>query len=316
MHLAFGPVPSRRLGNSLGINNIPPKHCTYSCVYCQVGRTTRLLTNRKIFYSPSEIMEAAQTRLHEIPDSDSIDYITLVPDGEPTLDIQLGDTIQLLQSLGHRIAILTNGSLLWRKDIRFDLQDVDWISVKIDTVRAETWHRINRPNRILQFNEVLQGIREFRRDFNGIFTTETMLVRGENDTVTELESTGEMLAGLKPDIAYLAVPTRPPAESWVQIPDAEMLNRGYQSFLERLNRVELLTGRGSEPFVSSGDITRDLLSITSVHPLTESAVKTLLRNSNGEWADVQQLLDAGKLRKVQYHNQEFYLRNFEREYSE
>ncbi len=308
MYLTFGPVPSRRLGNSLGVNNIPPKHCSYSCIYCQVGRTSRLLMNRKVFHQPEEIIAAVESRLGELPDNSSVDYITLVPDGEPTLDIQLGEMLERLQSLGYPIALLTNGSLLWRRDLQTELQVVDWISIKVDTVRERTWHRLNRPHRLLNFTEVLQGMRDFAEKFGGTLTTETMLVRGVNDTPAELESITEYLESLNPDITYLAAPTRPPAEPDVEMPDAAILNQGYQMFREAFSRVELLTGHGGDPYASSGDISRDLLSISAVHPLTESAVKTLLRNSHGTWDDVQQLLNAGDLRKVQYLNQEFYIR--------
>lgn len=307
MHLVFGPVPSRRLGNSLGVNNIPPKHCSYSCVYCQVGRTNRLLINRKIFHTPDDIAAAVESRLQALPKRTSLDYITLVPDGEPTLDIFLDETVQHLRMFGYPIAVLTNGSLLWRRDVRAALHTADWISVKIDTVVEETWHRINRPNGLLQFEEVLQGIREFSGKFPGVLTTETMLVRDLNDTVEELSGILTFLDELEPDRAYLAVPTRPPAESWVETPQAEILNQGYQMFSRKLNHVELLTGHGADPYASSGDIVRDLLSISAVHPLTESAVKTLLRNGNGDWEDVRRLLDTGHLRKVRYHNQNFYI---------
>lgn len=310
MHIAFGPVPSRRLGKSLGVNNIPPKHCTYSCVYCQVGRTRCILTNRRSFYAPSEILEATADRLFELPEPDSVDYITLVPDGEPTIDIYLDETLPLLKSLGYQVALLTNSSLLWREDVRYDLQEVDWISVKIDTVQETTWHKINRPHGQLNFDKIVDGIKKFRDQFQGVFVTETMLVNGLNDTVTELRNLRDFITELFPDIAYLAVPTRPPAESWVKIPDADNLVLGYQLFKEQLPKVEYLTGLEGTTFAPSGDIVRDLLSITAVHPMHESAVKVLLQREESDWTEVQQLLNSGLIRKVRYHNQNFYVRNF------
>jgi len=113
--IAFGPVPSRRLGNSLGINNIPPKTCTYSCVYCQLGRTNKMQVERHIFYNPQNILRAVQDKVNKVKETGvPIDYLTFVPDGEPTLDINLEYEIDLLKFLGIKIAMITNGSLIWR----------------------------------------------------------------------------------------------------------------------------------------------------------------------------------------------------------
>lgn len=207
--------------------------------------------------------------------------------------------------------MLTNGSLLWREDVRYDLQELDWISVKIDTVHEITWHKINRPHGQLEFEKILDGIKIFADEFHGVFTTETMLVNGLNDTAPELKSLRDFITALSPDIAYLAVPTRPPAESWVEIPDANTLNMSYQLFKEQLPKVEYLTGLEGSTFSPCGDIVRDLLSITAVHPMHKSAVETLLKQEDRDWAEVQQLLNSGKIREVRYHNQKFYLRNFE-----
>jgi len=113
---AFGPVPSRRLGRSLGINNIPPKTCSYSCVYCQLGRTSRLIADRQAFYKPKEIFKEVKRKVDEaISRNEKIDYLTFVPDGEPTLDINLGKEISLLRQIRIPLAVLTNASLLWRE---------------------------------------------------------------------------------------------------------------------------------------------------------------------------------------------------------
>ncbi|MGD9237213.1 MAG: radical SAM protein, partial [Desulfobacterales bacterium] len=133
--IAFGPVPSRRLGRSLGINNIPAKICTYSCVYCQVGKTTRMQIERAPFYRPEEIFRDVENKIEQAQrKGESIDYLTFVPDGEPTLDANLGQEIELLKSLGPKVAVITNGSLIWRKDVRSALAKADWVSFKIDSL--------------------------------------------------------------------------------------------------------------------------------------------------------------------------------------
>ena len=119
MSIVFGPIPSRRLGRSLGINNIPPKQCSYSCVYCQVGLTTHLSINRKEYYSPSNIFSEVKNRLDALKNNNErIDYLSFVPDGEPTLDINLQKTISLLQGFGIEIAVFTNSSLMFNEEIR------------------------------------------------------------------------------------------------------------------------------------------------------------------------------------------------------
>ena len=130
MHV-FGPVPSRRFGRSLGINNIPPKTCTYSCIYCQRGRTTRMPLERAPFYSPETLIGEARAAIAEMGcQGETIDYLTFVPDGEPTLDANLGKAITLAGKTGHKVAVITNGSLLWDPSVRDDLSAADAVSVK------------------------------------------------------------------------------------------------------------------------------------------------------------------------------------------
>lgn len=129
--LVFGPVPSRRLGQSLGIANIPSKVCSYSCAYCQVGPTTRFAATRERFFDPAEIVKAVGTRLEELsPLGKRFDYLTFVPAGEPTLDAALGETIGLLSRFGVPIAVITNGSMLWREDVRAEVAGADVVSIK------------------------------------------------------------------------------------------------------------------------------------------------------------------------------------------
>jgi wyosine [tRNA(Phe)-imidazoG37] synthetase (radical SAM superfamily) len=150
--IAFGPVPSRRLGRSIGINHIPPKTCSYACVYCQVGRTSRLRTARRAFYAVDDIVADVARKVDDARAAgEPVDYLTLVPDGEPTLDINLGQVIERIKPLGVKIAVISNGSWLWRADVRRALAGADWVSVKVDAVRPDVWRRINRPHRSLWF---------------------------------------------------------------------------------------------------------------------------------------------------------------------
>ncbi|WP_297479112.1 radical SAM protein [Thermococcus sp.] len=306
--LAFGPVPSRRLGKSLGVNNIPDKVCSYACVYCQIGRTLSMEIERRPFYEPEFIFEEVSKKVGETKArGEEIDYITFVPDGEPTLDVNLGLEVELLRELEIPLAILTNSSLIWREDVRNDLLAFDFVSLKLDAVSESLWRRIDRPHKSLSLERILDGMLAFRDDFNGTVVTETMLINVNYGD--ELERIADFLAELKPDRAYIAIPTRPPAEKWVEPADEEIINLAYQLFSERLGeRVEYLIGYEGNAFASTGNIVDDILSITAVHPMREEALKELLRKNNADWSVVEGLLREGKLIRLNYRGGTFYMR--------
>ncbi len=308
--IAFGPVPSRRLGKSLGVNNIPDKVCSFACVYCQIGRTLRMELERKAFYEPELIFEEVRRKVEEAErKGERIDYITFVPDGEPTLDINLGKEAELLKTLGIPLAILTNSSLIWRGDVKDDLLKFDFVSLKVDAVSEELWRRVDRPHKSLSLEKILEGMLEFRRAFKGKLVTETMLIDGV-DYGGEFERIADFLTELRPDIAYIAVPTRPPAEEWVKPAKEDVINRAFQAFAERLGEghVEYLIGYEGNAFAFTGNVEEDLLSITSVHPMREDAVKEFLRKANADWSVVEKLLREGKLIELEYSGKRFYMR--------
>ena len=229
--IAFGPVPSRRLGRSMGINNIPPKVCTYSCIYCQVGKTSKMQVERCAFYEPEAIFKSVRKQVKKAQkNGESIDYLTFVPDGEPTLDINLGREIDLLKPLGIKIAVITNSSLIFREDVRNDLMKADWVSLKLDSTWKTNWRKINRPHHNLELNLILRGMLDFSKSFRGELVTETMLVQGINNDADMLKEMAMFLASLSPDRVYLAIPTRPPAENWVRPPTPKEVNKAFQIF--------------------------------------------------------------------------------------
>jgi wyosine [tRNA(Phe)-imidazoG37] synthetase (radical SAM superfamily) len=299
------------LGRSLGVNNIPHKVCTYSCVYCQVGRTPCLQRQRRSYYEPAEILRIVQDKLQTVFSSgDTVDFLTFVPDGEATLDLNLGATIDLLKSCGPRIAVISNGSMNWRQDVRETLQKADWVSLKVDSTTEKTWRRINRPHGTLELNAILEGIAEFRRGYNGILVTETMLVRDLNDDDRNLVSIAEYLGRLKPQKCFLSIPIRPPAERWVLPPTEEILAKAFQILSGCVEHVELLVGYEGNAFAFTGNPELDLLSITAVHPMREEAVAGFLRKAEADWAVVRKLIDQGLLIQAEYGGWKFYLRRF------
>jgi wyosine [tRNA(Phe)-imidazoG37] synthetase (radical SAM superfamily) len=310
--ISFGPVPSRRLGRSLGINNIPPKVCTYSCVYCQVGKTTRMQVDRAQFYDPEEIFTDVRMKVEKArKKGESVDYLTFVPDGEPTLDANLGKEIDLLKSLGLKIAVITNGSLIRYQDVRADLAKADWVSFKIDSTSEKTWRRINRPQKTLKMSAILGGMLEFERRYSGKLVTETMLVENTNDSANSLRKIADFLNHLQPVKAYLAVPTRPPAEKWVRPPDENVLNQAFQILNEKPFKVEYLIGYEGNAFAFTGNVKEDLLSITAVHPMRQDAVNEFLMQAGADWEIVQKLLDQSQLTEVEYKGRKFYVRDIQ-----
>lgn len=309
--MVFGPIPSRRLGRSLGINTIPAKVCSYSCVYCQVGRTTHLQVERQPFYPPEEIVaEVAEKILRVRNAGETIDYLSFVPNGEPTLDSNLGRTIDLLKSFDIPIAVITNASLLWREDVREDLAKADWVSLKVDSLREDVWRKLDRPHGKLHLSNLLDGMLAFAGLFRGKLVTETMLVRNENDAEADLELLGCFLARLKPARAYLSLPTRPPAERWVAMPEGDSINRAYQVLHGSGIEVELLAEYEGTAFSSLGDVTEDLLAILSVHPMREAAVRVLLERAGSDWSVILKLTVAGHLVASEYQGEKFYLKKF------
>ena len=307
--IVFGPVPSRRLGRSLGINNIPPKICTYSCVYCQLGRTLKLQAHRQAFYDPEDVRISVQDRATKAGKTgQAIDYLTFVPDGEPTLDINLGVAIERLKNFKLPIAVITNASLIWRQDVRKHLQSADWVSLKFDAVNEGTWRRVNRPHQSLELASILEGALRFAKRYKGKLVTETMLVAGLNDGEEQLVEIADFIARLKPSVAYLSIPTRPPGEKWVRAPKEQSLNKAYQLFHERVPRVEYLIGYEGNAFAFTDDVVQDLLSITAVHPMRQDAVKDYLTRAGAAWPVVQQLLEKGELVETKHGSHVFYLR--------
>jgi len=184
----------------------------------------------------------------------------------------------------------------------------DWVSLKMDSVREEVWRRINRPHGSLQLTSILDGALEFAQTFKGELATETMLVEGVNEGDDHIREVAGFLAHLEPATAYLAIPTRPPAEEWVQPPGEEVINRAYQIFSEQVGRVEYLVGYEGNAFAFTGNVEEDMLSITSVHPMREDAVSEFLARAGADWSVVHRLIAQEQLIEMDYEGRKFYMR--------
>lgn len=305
----FGPVPSRRLGRSLGINNIPPKICTYACVYCQQGFASHMQAERQTFYDPEELFLEVKDKVDLAKSrSEPIDYLTIVPDGEPTLDINLGKLIKRLQSLQLKVAVISNSSLMGRSDVIQELAQADLVSLKVDAVNEAIWRKVNHPLNELCREEIQKGMVTFSQEFKGELITETMLIRDINEEQKECTEVARFISQLTPAIAYLAIPTRPPAQKWVKTPQEDKINQAYQIFKQYLHRVEYLIGFEGSDFAFSGDIESDILSTSSVHPLRQDALRELIRRAQQGWVLVEKMIADDKLVELDFGGQKFYMR--------
>ncbi len=221
----YGPVPSRRLGRSLGVNPIPSKTCNYSCIYCQLGRTDHMTNKRQDFFPPEEIIKEIGSATSS---KEKIDYITLVGEGEPTLCKSIGKIIQSTKKLTDiPVAVITNGALLSEADVRSELISADVVMPSLDAADQKTFERINRPIGRMQITKIIQGMVEFRKQFNSKLWLEVMLVEGVNDSEEHLVKLSHILKEISPDRTYINIPIRPPAEPWVKPPDKETIAKAH-----------------------------------------------------------------------------------------
>jgi wyosine [tRNA(Phe)-imidazoG37] synthetase (radical SAM superfamily) len=269
------------------------------------------MPGRQAFYKPEDVFREVKRKVKEAASrNEKIDYLTFVPDGEPTLDINLSKNIALLKQLETPIAVLTNASLVWREDVKEELLEADFVSLKVDAVSENLWRKIDRPDKNLKLNKVLEGIVKFAERFGGTIATETMLVDSINygDEFTRI---AEFLGQLKNlDVAYIAIPTRPPAEKWVKPAEEKVINATFQIFSDKLgaNRVEYLIGYEGNAFAFTGKVEEDLLSITAVHPMRKEMLEEFLKKADAKWYIIEKLVEENRLIQLEYEGNKYYMR--------
>jgi len=205
----YGPVPSRRLGFSLGVDILPFKTCTLDCVYCQLGSSSRTTVRRKAFFDPKEVLAHVQGA---IASGARIDHITFSGSGEPTLNRSIGGIIRGIKKMTDiPVAVLTNATLLSRTDVREALRAADVVVPSLDAATPGMFRRVNRPHRSLSLSRTLKGLAEFRRRYKGKIWLEIMLVKGMNDSPAHVRKLKEAIAAIRPDRVQLNTVVRPPA---------------------------------------------------------------------------------------------------------
>jgi len=306
MKHVFGPVPSRRLGRSLGIDPVPLKTCNFSCVYCQLGRTRPLARKRRAFFSVSDMLaEVATVLSHDGPDS--IDWITFVGSGETTLFSRLGSLIRFVKSISELpVAVITNGSLLYLPEVRKELSAADAVLPSLDAGTETLYARINRPHRDFLFQQHVDGLMEFRKEYEGRLWVEVMLLGGINDSPEALRDIAAVLERIDPDEIHISTPTRPPAEHWVELPNHGGLERAsaaFGSIAEVLQPIEVNMETGLD-----GELEEAVLRIVSRHPLQEiEVIRSLERWVPGRVPEtLAALTGSGKIKIIERYGKRFW----------
>lgn len=271
MKYVYGPVPSRRLGLSLGISPIPKKTCNYSCVYCQLGRTNPLKNKREMFFDLKDII----SEFDEIQASKiEYDVVTIVGEGEPTLYLGLGDLISAIKERTELpVAVITNGGLFYDSKVREELYLADIVLPTFDAHNQNSLTDINRPHRSIDFNKVTQGLKTFSDNYKGQLWLETMLVDGINDSEEVLKEYKEILKQFKYDRLYINTPVRPPAESFVKEIGSEKMQRAID-ILGGIS-IDLLESEGFHSEIE--DHYEAILSIIRRHPMNQFELEGFLK---------------------------------------
>ena len=306
MKYVFGPVPSRRLGQSLGIDPIPLKTCNWSCVYCQLGRTRPLTNRRRDYFPADEILGEVEQALDKHVPGD-IDWVTFVGSGETLLYASLGGLLRQVKSLTDLpLAVITNGSLLYLPEVRQELAAADAVLPTLDAGTKELYRKINRPHPELFFELLVEGLIAFRRDFPGKLWVEVMLVGGLNDTPQALADIARILSDVRPDAIHINLPTRPPAETWVRLPTDESLMQA----MAILGKVAEVVHPAVGSFDLSGydNLVDAILTIITRHPMRQEELEqALARWSPGQVNQVLANLEAsGRAQVVERYGIRFW----------
>ena len=299
MKFVYGPVYSRRLGQSLGVDPVPLKTCNWNCVYCQLGRSKPMVNERKEYFPAEDILADVNQALALHTPGD-IDWITFVGSGETTLHSRLGWLINEVKVLTqHPVAVITNGSLLYLPEMREELALADAVLPSLDAGTQEMYQRVNRPMAELPFESLLEGLITFRKEYQGKLWVEVMLLQGLNDTEPALRDIANALVRIQPDEVHILLPTRPPVETWVQPADEDGLLRA-RAILGDIAHV-IHPGSGSFDLSGNESLVDAVVGIITRHPMRESElIETLQHWSPGDIAATMlELESSGKAQIVE-----------------
>ncbi|MBN2571119.1 MAG: radical SAM protein [Ignavibacteriales bacterium] len=302
----FGPVPSRRLGMSLGVDLIPRKVCSLDCVYCEVGKTTKLTLDRKEYIKFDKVTDELTNYFNNNPDPD---YITFSGSGEPTLNIRIGEILQFIKRNKPDIpvAILTNGTLLYYKDVRDTLKDADVVLPSLDAATEEVFQKINRPENTLTINKYIEGLIAFRNEFKGKYWLEIFILPDYNDTDNELIELKKAILKINPDIVQLNTLDRPGTVADLRSATREELQRIIDFW--KLDNVEIIAAAPERKNILSyrHDIETAIVETISRRPCTLDDLTKILGihiNEINKYLDV--LESENKIETVRQERGVFY----------
>ncbi len=302
MKYVYGPVPSRRLGFSLGVDIVPYKTCTLDCIYCQLGKTTCKTVERRPYARKADVLEEIKGVFRR---KQTIDYITFSGSGEPTLNAEIGDLIREVKRISPvPLVVLTNGTLLFRKDVQNDLREADIVMPSLDAASAGMFRRINRPHDELNMDSIIQGLKEFRKMYNGRIWLEVMLIKNFNDSLEELARIKDAISGIQPERVYLNTVIRPPSEMY-----AKPLTSDEMTMIKKYlgKNCEVIAAFHGQKTEKVQDVEDAAVEMTRRRPVTITDIANVLGISvTNAGTLVKTLKDAGKLKEKHYKGEKYY----------
>jgi len=303
MKYTFGPVPSRRLGRSMGIDVVPFKTCSYDCIYCQLGRTTVKTVERKEYVPGGAVLNEVEEKLKKVS---HLDYITLSGSGEPTLHNRIGDIISGIKEISAvPVAVLTNGSLFWIDEVRDAVSGADLVIPSLDAGSEETFLRVNRPHSGIIFKEMVDGLCSFREDFKGPVWLEVFITGGVTDTEDEISRIKRLTDRIAPERIQLNTAVRTPAEEYAGLVDRERMEEISAFFGRNCEVIADYTGMHTlNEFSSTGEDVLELLRLRPCSIDDISAGLGLHRNEAVKY--VQELVDRKLIRMEERRGERLY----------
>jgi wyosine [tRNA(Phe)-imidazoG37] synthetase (radical SAM superfamily) len=303
MKYVYGPVPSRRLGFSLGVDVVPYKTCTLDCIYCQLGRTSQKTMVRNLYAPTADIFEEVKGAVNQ---KQRIDYITFSGSGEPTLNSGIGALIKKVKAFtAIPVAVLTNGTLLFMEDVRKDLLDADVVLPSLDAASDVMFRKINRPHDALKLNSIIEGLKNFRMMCKGKIWLEVMLIKDFNDSDEELSRIRNAISGIQPDRVYLNTVVRPPSEIYAKPLHSDEMMTVKNYFDDRCEVIAEFHGQMSGEVQNVED---SIVEMAKRRPVTIVDIANVIgiSETNAE-SMIKRLQTDGTVTEKQYGTKKYYI---------
>lgn len=308
MKYVFGPISSKRLGQSLGVDLLPPKSCSWNCLYCQLGKTRKFVTERQEFFPREDILEEIRQALTV---NTNLDWITFVGSGETMLYKGIGWLIAQVKKLTTvPVAVITNGSLLYLPEVREELRQADAVLPSLNAGSEELHNRIDQPASGLTFQQHVAGLVAFRHEYQGRFWIEVMLLGGINDSDEALYDLATVLQQINPDMVHLVLPTRPAPEQEIRLPSDERLERAIAILSEVAIVVNPL--KGNMDLRNAPDLLEAITAIVSRHPVQQRELQKAIADRFAETREnvdhaMLEMFETGRFKRVEYNGELYWV---------